>query len=152
MPPSTPTRSTPWGAATVGDVAVLLSVIAGPVGQPDALDDNPAPLATVHPADLRGLPVAWAPTLGDRVPVDAEVLAPLETAVGVSRRQGAHIDQLVPTSTARKNTFRTLRAVGFNTLWGDQLDATRKRQGRPGVKSAKAAPGPGAMSAGLSLS
>ena len=113
------------GGRTVGDVALLLSVIAGAHrDDPMSLTDDPAPLATVHPADLRGLRVAWAPTLGDRVPVDAEVLAPLETAVGVFAAQGAHIEPACPDLDGADATFRTLRAVGFNTLWGDQLDAT----------------------------
>jgi amidase len=110
---------------TVGDVALLLSVIAGPHrDDPMSLTDDPAPLATVHPADMRGLRVAWAPTLGDRIPVDAEVLAPLETAVGVLAALGAHVEPACPDLDGADATFRTLRAVEFDMLWGDQLEAT----------------------------
>ncbi|MBU8818375.1 amidase [Mycolicibacterium goodii] len=111
-------------ARTVADVALLLSVIAGPHrDDPTSLSDDPAPFATVNPADLKGLRVAWAPTLGDRIPVDAEVLAPLETAVGVFAELGARVEQACPDLDGADATFRTLRAVEFDTMWGDQLDA-----------------------------
>lgn len=110
---------------TVGDVALLLSVIAGAHrDDPSSLSDDPAAFATVHPAELKGLRVAWAPTLGDRVPVNAEVLAPLETAVGLFAELGAHVEPACPDLDGADATFRTLRAVEFDVMWGDQLDAT----------------------------
>ncbi|WP_396918349.1 amidase [Mycolicibacterium sp.] len=110
---------------TVGDIALLLSVIAGAHrDDPSSLTDDPAVFATVHPAELNGLRVAWAPTLGDRVPVDAEVLAPLETAAGVFAELGAHVEPACPDLDGADATFRTLRAVEFDVMWGDQLDAT----------------------------
>lgn len=110
---------------TVNDVALLLSVIAGPHrDDPMSLHEDPAALATVNPADLKGIRVAWAPTLGDRVPVDAEVLAPLETAAKLFAELGAHVESACPDLDGADATFRTLRAVEFDTLWGEQLDAT----------------------------
>lgn len=110
---------------TVEDVALLLSVIAGPHrDDPMSLHEDPAALATVTPADLKKLRVAWAPTLGDRVPVDAEVLAPLETAAKVFAELGARVEPACPDLDGADATFRTLRAVEFDTMWGEQLDAT----------------------------
>jgi amidase len=110
---------------TVGDVALLLSVIAGPHrDDPMSLGDDPGPFATVLPADLGGLRVAWAPTLGDRVPVEAEVLAPLETAVQVFAGLGAHVEQACPDLDGADTVFRTVRAVEFDLAWGEQLEAT----------------------------
>ncbi|MDT5152913.1 MAG: amidase [Mycobacterium sp.] len=112
-------------ARTVGDVALLLSVIAGAHrDDPMSLSDDPASLAAVNPADLRGLRVAWAPTLGDRVPVAADVLAPLETAAGVFAAEGAHVEPACPDLDGADAVFRTLRAVEFDTNWGEELDAT----------------------------
>ncbi|MGH3640811.1 MAG: amidase [Mycobacterium sp.] len=112
-------------ARTVGDVALLLSVIAGAHrDDPMSLSDDPASLAAVNPADLRGLRVAWTPTLGDRVPVDADVLAPLETAAGVFAAAGAHVEPACPDLDGADAVFRTLRAVEFDTMWGEELDAT----------------------------
>jgi amidase len=112
-------------ARTVADVGLFLSVIAGP-HRDDAtsLTDDPAVFATVNPADLKGLRVAWAPTLGDRVPVDAEVLAPLETAAQVFADLGAHVEPACPDLDGADATFRTVRAVEFDAIWGEQLDAT----------------------------
>lgn len=112
-------------ARTVDDVALLLSVIAGAHrDDPTSLSDDPASFAAVSPADLKGLRVAWAPTLGDRVPVDAEVLAPLESAVEVFAGLGAHVEPACPDLDGADAAFRTLRAVEFDVLWGDLLDAT----------------------------
>lgn len=109
---------------TVGDVALLLSAIAGPHPLDPLSLDGPVPPATVEPADLAGVRVAWAPTLGDRVPVDAEVLAVLEPAVGVFAELGAHVEPACPDLDGADATFRTLRALEFDLAWGDQLEAT----------------------------
>jgi amidase len=110
---------------TVGDVALLLSVIAGPHrDDPTSLHDDPAVFAHVRTADLGGLRVAWAPTLGDRIPVDAEVLAPLETAVEVFVALGAHVDNACPDLDGADAAFRTLRAAEFDLAWGEQFEAT----------------------------
>lgn len=111
-------------ARTVGDVALLLSVIAGPhPDDPRSLSDDPTALADVVPADAAGLRVAWAPTLGDRVPVDREVRDALEPAVAVFESLGAHVESACPDLDGADNAFRTLRAAEFEAMWGDLLDA-----------------------------
>jgi amidase len=109
---------------TVADVALLLSVVAGPhPADPVSLDDDPTAFATVPETRLGGLRVAWAPTLGDRVPVDPDVLAVLEPAVALFARSGAHVEPACPDLEGAEFAFRTLRAAEFDLLWGDQLDA-----------------------------
>ena len=109
-------------ARTVGDVGLMLSVIAGyHPADPISLPQNPLVFADVTPADLHGLRVAWAPTLGGRIPVDPQVLSVLEPAVAVLEGLGAHIEFACPDLDGADHTFRTLRAAEFDLLWGDLL-------------------------------
>ena len=111
-------------ARSVDDLALLLSVVAGPhPDDPLSLSDDPAALQHVTPADMRGLRVAWAPTLGDRVRVERQVLAVLEPAVRVFESLGADIEPACPDLDGADETFRTLRAAQFDLLWGDLLTA-----------------------------
>jgi amidase len=108
---------------TVADVALLLSVMAGPhSADPISLGDDPRVFAEIPEGPLGGLRVAWAPTLGDRVPVDPDVLAVLEPAVRVFESLGAHVEPACPDLDGAEFAFRTLRAAEFDLLWGDQLD------------------------------
>src|SRR5688500_14423300 len=69
---------------TVGDVALALSVMAGPDRRvPISLTDDPAGFAAPLPTELSGLRVAWAPDLGGRVTVDPAVTSVLASSVGV---------------------------------------------------------------------
>jgi amidase len=109
-------------ARTVADVALLLSVIAGPHrDSPFALEADPAGLGAVTPAELSGLRVAWAPTLGGRVPVEPTVLAVLEGAVRTFAEHGAHVEPACPDLAGADETFRTLRAAEFDHRFGAQL-------------------------------
>jgi amidase len=108
---------------TVADVALLLSVIAGPhPADPTSLGDDPQAFAAVPAKELAGLRIAWAPTLGDRVPVDPQVLAVLEPAVRVFEALGARVEPACPGLDGAEFAFRTLRAAEFDLLWGDQLE------------------------------
>lgn len=111
-------------ARSVDDLALLLSVVAGPhPDDPLSLSDDPAGLADVVPAELRGLRVAWAPTLGDRVPVERRVLDVLEPAVRVFTEQGADVEDTCPDLDGAESAFRTLRAAQFDLQWTDLLAA-----------------------------
>jgi len=111
-------------ARSVDDLALLLSVIAGPhPDDPLSLSDDPAALQHVTTADLRRMRVAWAPTLGDRVRVEQQVLTVLEPAVQLFESLGADVEPACPDLTGADETFRTLRASQFDLLWGDLLAA-----------------------------
>lgn len=85
-------------ARTVADVALMLSVIAGP--------DDRAPLsyevdagqfaAAVKRPSIRGWRVAWTPDLNRLIPVDHEVAAVAEQATGVFRSLGAKVEHACP--------------------------------------------------------
>src|SRR5205085_8194618 len=82
---------------TVADVALQLSVLAGPdLRAPLSLDDDGARFAPPLAGDLRGLRVAWAPDLGGRVVVDPAVTAVLEPAARVFAELGAQVEADCP--------------------------------------------------------
>jgi len=88
-------------ARTVADVGLMLSVIAGPhPADPLALSVDPRGLADVVPADLRGLRVAWAPTLGGRIPVESAVSECWTPRWRCSRPAAPRSSTPVPISTA----------------------------------------------------
>lgn len=110
-------ESAAWGqlsvkgplARTVGDLQLLLSVMAGPdprsplgipTDNPDFVDDRP----------VRGLRVAWAPTLGG-LPIDPEVADTLAATVAeLPARLGCHVEVAEPDLAGADDAFLTLRA------------------------------------------
>ncbi|WP_246284358.1 amidase [Gordonia asplenii] len=112
-------------ARTVGDVGLLLSVIAGRHrADPLSYDSDAAAYAAPTPASLAGMRVAWAPTLGDRVPVEADVLDTLAPNVAVFEDLGAHVEPACPDLDGAFEAFRTLRAVEFEAAFAQMYAAT----------------------------
>lgn len=110
---------------TVDDVALLLSVLSGPHrGDPLSYVDGTPSSAPPAQVDLRGMRVAWAPTLGDRVVVERQVLDVLEPAVKVFAELGAEIETACLDLDGSDDAFRTLRSAEFDLMWRDQLSAT----------------------------
>jgi amidase len=112
-------------ARTVRDVALLLSVMAGPDRRcPTSLDTPGAVFRDLTvPDGLRGLRVAWTPDLGGRVPVEPEVLAVLEPQLRVFCDLGATVEEDCPDLDGAEEVFRTLRAHEFALGLGDLLDS-----------------------------
>jgi amidase len=105
---------------TVQDVALQLSVLAGPDARvPVALDDDGAGFAAPLPLELAGLRVAWAPDLGGRIPVDPAVTDVLVPTVRVLADLGARVDVDCPDLTDADEVFRTLRAWLFDASLGE---------------------------------
>ena len=111
-------------ARSVADVALGLSVLAGPDPRaPAALEHPGAALDDLArgraPDDLAGLRVAWAPDLGGRVPVEAEVSVALAGVPAVFAELGARVEPACPDLTGAEEVFRTLRAWRFAMALGD---------------------------------
>jgi amidase len=105
---------------TVGDVALVLSVLAGADPRaPLSLTDDPAGFAAPLPTELPGLRVAWAPDLGGRMPVDPVITATLEASLGVFTDLGAAVEEDCPDLTDADEVFSVLRAWQFETNYGD---------------------------------
>jgi amidase len=128
--PNWPT-DTPWDtlgtsgpmARTLGDVALLLSVLAGPDPRsPIALETPGSAFRVPLKRDLTGLRVAWAPDLGGLL-FDPEVLAVLAAAPSVFASLGATVELAAPDLSEAELVFRTARAHAFEVAYGAQFDA-----------------------------
>ena len=105
---------------TVADVALGLSVLAGPDRRvPISLQDDGAPFAAALPEDLRGLRVAWTPDLGGLVPVDEEVRDALAPNAQVFVDLGATVVEDCPDLRDADEVFDVLRAWHFVVTLGD---------------------------------
>lgn len=109
-------------ARDVGDVALLLSVLAGPDPRvPLALGDPGPAFAPPLVGSLRGLRVAWSLDLGGAFEVDPDVVRVVEDAGRVLARSGAKVFGAWPDLDGAEETFRTLRAWHFHAMYADLL-------------------------------
>src|SRR3954470_10631603 len=109
-------------ARNVGDLALLLSVLAGPDPRaPQALGDPGIVFAPPIEGTLTGLRVALAPDLGGQLDVDLEVAGIVAGSRAVLEAAGASVDAAYPTLTEADDTFRTLRAWHFQAMFGRLL-------------------------------
>jgi len=105
---------------TVADVALQLSVLAGPDPRvPISLDAPGAALAAPLPTSLAGLRVAWAPDLGGRVTVDPAITSVLSSSVHVFSDLGAAVEEACPKLDGADEVFGTLRAWLFEAAYGE---------------------------------
>ncbi|MFC4463719.1 amidase [Streptomyces xiangluensis] len=133
--PSWPDKA-PWGqlsvkgpmARTVTDVALALSVLAGPDARsPLALETPGSAFAGPLDGDVRGLRVAWSPDLGGTVPVDAEVRDALRPAVDVFASLGCEVEETCPDLSGADEVFLVQRAWQMELAYGSLLDEHRHR-------------------------
>jgi len=109
-------------ARNVGDLALLLSVMAGPDPRaPQALGDPGIVFAPPVAGELTGLRVAVSPDLGGVLEVDSEVANVVDGARAVFESVGAAVDAAYPALTEADDTFRTLRAWHFQAMFGKLL-------------------------------
>lgn len=81
-------------ARTVADVALMLSVVAGPADRSPIsyeVDAGGFPKAVQNPS-VKGWRVAWTPDLNGLIPVDREVAQVAESAIKVFRSLGAKVE------------------------------------------------------------
>ena len=108
-------------ARTVEDVALLLSVMAGPeVRVASALQEPGARFREPLERDFRDVRIAWSRDLG-RYPVDKRVTAVCESQQGVLLRLGAVVEEGEPDFSGADEIFQTLRAWLFAGKHGDDL-------------------------------
>ncbi len=109
-------------ARSVEDLALLLSVLAGPDRRvPTALSEPGSLFAPPLQGSLAGLRVALSVDLGGALDVDAEVAAITEGSAAVFTAAGASVTADRPVLTAAEETFRTLRAWHFQARLGGLL-------------------------------
>jgi amidase len=112
-------------ARTVGDVALLMSVIAGPDRRsPIALDEPGTLFARPLERDFRGMRVAWSRDLGG-LPVDPRTTAVLEAQRGVFADLGIEVIDAEPDLRDADEIFHIYRAWNFESGHGAELDNHR---------------------------
>jgi amidase len=112
-------------ARTVGDVALLMSVIAGPDHRsPISLDDPGSIFSAPLERDFRGVRVAWSRDLGG-LPVDPRTTAVLESRRDVFADLGIELVEAEPDLSDADEVFHILRAWEFDNGYGDLLDTRR---------------------------
>lgn len=111
-------------ARTVGDVALLLSVLAGPDPRaPQALGDPGTAFAPPVSGSLAGLRVAVSVDLGGAFEVDHEVATIVESSAASFAAAGATVTGAHPDLHEADDTFRTLRAWHLHAKLGPLLAA-----------------------------
>ncbi len=117
---------------TAADAALLFDVMTGasPDDPHSVFPPSPASPASSaslaaepSPADFSGLRIAFAPTLGGRIPVSREVLDVIEPQAAALAALGAHVELDCPDLDGSEQVFRVLRAASFDSMWGEQLAA-----------------------------
>jgi len=110
-------------ARTVADVALMLSVMAGP--------DDRAPLSyevdagqfleAVQQPSIAGWRVAWSPDLNGLIPVDAEVARVAEAATKVFESLGAQVDAACPDFSEVNDIVLATRGVSMVAHHADRV-------------------------------
>jgi amidase len=112
-------------ARSVGDVAYLLSVMAGP----DARDDlscslQPVDFGAPLTRDFSGSRIAWSPDLG-MLPVEAAVTDVCDSARPVFEDMGCDVEAAQPDFAGANQVFQVLRARMFADGFGGLLATSR---------------------------
>jgi amidase len=111
-------------ARNVSDLALLLSVMAGPTPRvPLALETPGSAFAPPLEGDLRGVSFAVSLDLGGAFEVDHDVAAVLDAQREVLTDAGAHVADAHPDLHDAEDTFRTLRAWHMQAKLGKLLAA-----------------------------
>ncbi len=116
-------------ARTVADVALLLSVMAGPDERsPISIDEPGSRFGIPLGRDPKGTRIAWAKGLGG-IPFDPRVTAVVNAQRPVFESLGCRIEDDEPDFTGADEVFKTLRAWSFEAGFRELLE-----QHRPWVK------------------
>ncbi len=111
-------------ARTVGDLALMLSAIAGPDPHSPLSYGDPATFAGEPHGDLSGVRVAWCPDLGG-LPIDGDVMAVLGGARDLMVSLGAEVEDVALDLSRADEAFETLRGLAFARGLGPSLEALR---------------------------
>ncbi|HEY7174057.1 MAG TPA: amidase [Micromonosporaceae bacterium] len=110
-------------ARSVADVALLLSVLAGPHNRsPIAIDVPGAAFAPPLDRDVRGMRVAVSVDLGGTLPVEQRVRDIVAAQAAVFERLGCVVEEACIDFQGADETFRTLRALAFEVNLGAYRD------------------------------
>lgn len=110
-------------ARTVADIALLLSVMAGPDRRsPISLETPGSAFAQVPEGGMEGKKIAFSVDLGGAITVEPQVADLVRAAAKSCEEAGAIVVEASPDFTGADETFRTLRAWQFEATMGAYLD------------------------------
>jgi amidase len=105
-------------ARSVDDVALMLSVIAGPEPRaPLGIDEDGAAFASLRPLSIADMPIAFSRT-ADGLPVEDDVLDVMEQFRSRLVALGARVTDVEPDLAGADEVFETYRALEFLTAHG----------------------------------
>jgi amidase len=108
-------------ARTVGDLALALSVMAGPDGNsPIAIAEDASYFAGPLQRDFHQVRIAWSSDFGG-LPIEPAVRHVLESQRHAFESLGAHVEDAVPDLADAYECFQTLRALGLAQTRGPLL-------------------------------
>jgi amidase len=110
-------------ARTIADVALMLSVVAGPDDRAPlsyAVDTREFPRAVKAPS-VKGWRIAWTPDLNGLIPVDSEVRRVAEGATRVFRSLGARVTAACCDFSEVEEIVRSTRGLSMVALHADKL-------------------------------
>jgi amidase len=112
-------------ARSVGDVAFLMSVIAGPdCRDPSTYPSDPSTFMHALERDFTGVKVAWCPDLGG-LPLDRQVRDILNRQRRVFDALGCSVDDAAPDLADADDVFVTIRKWRSWVMLGPLLEAHR---------------------------
>lgn len=131
-------------ARTVGDVALLMSVGAGPhpagpcsLQEPGSVFDLPEfRLGAAYEPSLQGIRVGLSPDLEGMLEVEAEVSEVVGASGTVLEQLGALVDGQVPDLREADRVFGVQRAYDFAATWGEVVRAETARADGGRIKQA----------------
>jgi amidase len=110
-------------ARTIADVALMLSVVAGPDDRAPlsyAVDTREFPRAVKAPS-VKGWRIAWTPDLNGLIPVDSEVRRVAEGATRVFQSLGARVEAACCDFSEVEEIVRSTRGLSMVALHADKL-------------------------------
>jgi amidase len=114
---------------TVGDVALLLSAMAGPDPRVPISIDEPGEAfgGAALDADVSGRRVAFAPDADGRMPFDPAIVDVVRRHAATFERLGWRVDEAFPDLAGARDAFFTLRARAYADDLGSLLATDRDR-------------------------
>ncbi|MBK0869456.1 MAG: amidase [Saccharopolyspora sp.] len=114
-------------ARSVSDVALAMSVIAGPDQRcPQSLNDPGEQFAVPLQSDVRGLRVAVSPDFGGELAVEPEAAELVQRQAAVFEELGCQVDDTCPDFTGADEAFQVLRSWSLEMTLGELFDKHRE--------------------------
>ena len=118
---------------TVGDSALMMSIMAGPDDwDRTCLDAEPADYQGKLNRGIKGLRVAWSPNL-DGLRVEPEVAEVVKRAVGAFKELGGKVEEVTPGFADTHDMIRIMWCAHYAGAWSPYLPKWRDKMDPPFV-------------------